>query len=201
MQRWRSRPKRQTANPVISDEKIAAQLFSRCSNKCLHDHFMLETGRADLNSLVGYIRTGRETVLNMTTTTSTEVLFRLFKGTIKNRLDCIQKTTKLDHNWVLPDMDSNNCRHCWGLYYGFSKHAMNLCASSLKGNVTFIGTVTESYEDTEVFEYTYDETREMLINETIDENGKSVEWAGRYIHTGTIFMFLCSITATVVCYL
>mmetsp|Transcript_117841 Transcript_117841/g.231213 ORF Transcript_117841/g.231213 Transcript_117841/m.231213 type:complete len:198 (+) Transcript_117841:80-673(+) len=34
-----------------------------------------------------------------------------------------------------------------------------------------------SYEDTEVFEYTYDETREMLINETIDENGKSVEWA------------------------
>ena len=58
-----------------------------------------------------------------------------------------------------------------------------------------------SYEDTEVFEYTYDETREMLINETIDENGKSVEWAGRYIHTGTIFMFLCSITATVVCYL
>ena len=77
---------------------------------------------------------------------------------------------------------------------------MDLCASSLKGNVTFIGTVTESYEDTEVFEYTYDETREMLINETIDENGKSVEWAGRYIRTETNFLFLYSITATVVCY-
>ena len=166
--------KRVSTLEPFSDDSIVRDLHQKCPSKCLIIANRTKEGYTDWNKLINDVRDGRLSVVNSLSSSYNEILYRLFKNTITNppRTGIKTKVVKFSHNWSLPCASSLQCRHCWGIYHGFSKYSIDKCAADLKKKFEHTGAVTESYSDSKVFNYTYDQVEQIIQEEVVDENGE-----------------------------
>ena len=173
-----------------SDEKLMMELNSRCRNLCLKRVFSSKEGKIDWNALFEYIREGREFTMHQR---RSEILFRLFKGTVINQPAEGTAVKKFKHDWCIPARESYpnlsciNCRSCWGVYYGFSKHSMEMCSITLRKIFSCTGAVVQSYSDSTMMDYTYDQTEEILrTNLAPEENSENQNLIGKYFSSSDL---------------
>jgi hypothetical protein len=164
------------APQYLVDAELLQRLSRACKKHCLAKLFKSS------DALIKFLKQGLAGTCNMSDAERNEKLFTLFKATVQNPPPSgVGPTDKFEHHWSLPAVGNVQCRLCWGAYYGFSKHKLDVCSKGIRQNWLYTGKVTSAFSDDTVYhnEYTYEDARGMIVSNLVSEEGSFVGSAGK----------------------
>ena len=166
---------------IVSNVDLISEVTACCKKQCIFNNYSSGDSGVSLDRLVDFIREGREHTCLLDKESKSNVMYRLFKGTVQNFPTSGSGPTYEDfqHKWTLPLLGEINCRKCWGCYYGFSPHQLDKCSQALKKDWALTG-ISALYNDHTNHSYTSDNLKYILQRNVIGEDGQFLRFAGKY---------------------